>query len=224
MQRFRTRKALAVAAAALVVAVASGAAIAASGSTSPSPKSFFDSVAKHLGISPQKLQDATKAAATDQVDAALADGKITKAQADELKARINSGEYPPFFGPSFGRSHEFHGGPGLHLFGDKLSGAAGYLGLTEDQLRTKLMNGQSLAGVARAQGKSVDGLKQTILDGAKKQLDQAVKDGDLTQTQANEMLGRLQAHVDDLVNGTFPHWRDRDGLGHRPGALWAPAA
>lgn len=223
MQRFRTRKTLVVAAAALAVAVASGAAIAASGGSSPSPKSFFDSVAKHLGVSSQKLQDATKAAAIDQVDAALADGRITKAQADQLKARINSGDYPPFFGPSFGGRHGFHGGPGRHLFGDKLSSAAGYLGLTEDQLRTKLMNGQSLAGVAKARGKSVDGLKQTILDGAKKQLDQAVKDGDLTQAQANDMLSRLQAHVDDLVNGNF-HGRDHERFGHRPGTLWAPSA
>jgi hypothetical protein len=223
MRRFRTRKALVVGAVALAVAVASGAAIAASGSSSPSPKSFFDSVAKHLGISSQKLQDATKAAAIDQVDAALADGKITKAEADQLKARINSGEYPPFFGPFFGRSHEFHGGPGMHLFGDKLSAAAGYLGLTQDQLRTKLMNGQSLAGVAKARGKSVDGLKQAILDAAKKRLDEAVKDGDLTQAQANDMLDRLKAHVDDLVNGNFPRWRDHERLDHGPGALWAPS-
>ncbi len=224
MQRFRTRKFLVVGAAALTVAVASGAAIAASGSSSGSPKSFFDSVAKHLGISSQKLQDATRAAAIDQVDAALADGTITKAEADQLKARINSGDYPRFFGP-FGGRHE-HGGPGGHVFGDKLSAAAGYLGLTQDQLRTKLMNGQSLAGVAKAQGKSVDGLKSTILDAAKKRLDQAVKGGDLTQAQANDMLNGLKAHVDDLVNGTFPRWRDRDGdgFGHQPGALWAPSA
>jgi hypothetical protein len=224
MQRFRTRKALVVCAAALVVAVASGAAIAASGSSSPSPQSFFDSVAKHLGISSQKLQDATKAAEIDQVNAALADGKITKAEADQLKARINSGQYPPFFGPGFGGRHEFHRGPGMHLFGDKLSAAAGYLGLTQDQLRTKLMNGQSLAGVAKAQGKSVDGLKQTILDGAKKRLDQAVKDGDLTQAQANDMLDRLKAHVDELVNGDFPRGRDHERFEHGPGALWAPSA
>ena len=213
-----------VGAVALAVAVASGAAIAASGNSSPSPKSFFDSVAKHLGISSQKLQDATKAAAIDQVDAALADGKITKAEADELRARINSGEYPPFFGPFFGRSHEFHGGPGMHLFGDKLSAAAGYLGLTQDQLRTKLMNGQSLASVAKARGKSVDGLEQAILDAAKKRLDQAVKDGDLTQAEANDMLNRLKTHVDDLVNGNFPRWRDHERFDHGPGALWAPSA
>ncbi len=227
MNRFRTRKALLMAAAALAILVGGGAAIAASGDSSPSPKSFFDAVAKHLGISPQKLQDATKAAALDQVDAALKAGKITQAQADELKARINSGDYPPFgpfFGPGFGFHHHFHGGP--PLFGDKLSAAAEYLGLSEAQLMTRLNNGQTLAQIAKAQNKSVDGLKQAVLDNAKKKLDQLVKDGELTQAQADAMLARLKDHIDDLVNhGIFRfHFRehDKDDPGPRNGALWVP--
>jgi hypothetical protein len=205
--RFRSKKVVAIAASALLVVAGGGAAIAASqGSPNPA-QSFLDSVAKHLGISSEKLEDATKAAAVDQVDAALKDGRITKAQADELKARIESGEFPPFFGPFFpGR---FHVGPGPHLFGEKLSAAADYLGLSEAQLRSRLKTGQSLADVAKAQGKSVDGLKQAILDSAKEKLDQLVADGELTRSEANEMLDRLKAHVDDLVNGTFPHFRHR---------------
>jgi hypothetical protein len=220
--RFRSRRALAVAAAALAVAGGGGAAIAASPGSSPSPKSFFDAVAKHLGISSQKLEDATKAAAIDQVDAALADGGITKAQAEALEARINSGEYPPFFGPFF--PGHFHHGPGLPIFGEKLSAAADYLGLTEAQLEDKLANGQSLADVAKAQDKSVDGLEQAILDAAQTNLDQLVEDGELTQAQADEMLSRLKSHIDDLVEGNFPRWRDRDHerFEFRGGPLWAP--
>jgi Arc/MetJ-type ribon-helix-helix transcriptional regulator len=220
--RFRSRRVIAIAVAALVVVAGGGAAIAASQSSSNPAQSFLDSVAKHLGISSQKLEDATKAAAIDQVDAALEEGKITKAQADELKARINSGDYPPFFGPFF--PGHFHHGPGPHMFGEKLSTAADYLGLTEAQLRTKLADGQSLADVAKAQDKSVDGLKQAILDASKKKLDQLVKDGELTQTQADEMLSRLKSHIDDLVNGTFPRWRDRDRerFEFRGGPLLAP--
>jgi hypothetical protein len=209
MHRFRTRKALAIGIAALAVIGGGGAAIAASGSSSPSGQSFLDSVARHLGISSQKLEDATKAAAIDQVDAALKNGKMTQAQADELKAHIESGEFPPFLGPGLFFDHrfgpkggDFHGGP--PLFGDKLSTAADYLGLTEAQLRTKLNSGQTLAQIAKAQGKSVDGLKQTILADAKKKLDQLVKDGELTQGEADAMYARLQSHVDDLVqHGMF---------------------
>jgi len=202
------KKVLAATVAGLAVA-GGGAAIAASQTDSPA-SSFFDSVAEHLGISPEELEDATKAAAVDQVDEALADGRITQEQADELKARIESGEAPFFLGPGlFGfRGHGGpdggFGGPGGHhmFFGDKLSSAAEYLGLTEVELRVQLGDGKSLADVAEAEGKSVDGLKQAILAGAKSGLDEAVKDERLTQEQADAMYERLQSSIDDIVNNT----------------------
>jgi hypothetical protein len=178
-----------------------GAALAASGGSS-SPTSFLDDVAKHLGISTEPLQDATKAAAIDQVDAALKAGSITKQQADELKARINAGEVPPFFGPAF-RPGPFRFHERLFTFGGRLSAAADYLGLSITELRNRLAKGQSLADVAKAQGKSVDGLKQAILAAVKKKLDAAVSGGALTQDQAKTILDDLQARIDDLVNRTF---------------------
>ncbi len=223
MNRFRTRKALAAGIAALAVIGGGGAAIAASGDSSSPGRSFFDAVARHLGISSQKLEVATKAAAVDQVDAALKDGKITQAEADALKQRIESGEYPPFFGPFLGPRLEpgfghFHGGPPF-LFGEKLSTAADYLGLTEAELRTKLSSGQTLAEIAKAQGKSVDGLKQAILAETKTKLDQLVKDGELTQAEADAVYKRFQSNIDDLVENGMLHFRFRgeDHLGPPPG-------
>jgi hypothetical protein len=218
MNSLGSRKALAVVIVATAVVVGAGAAIAASADSSPSPKSFFDAVAKHLGVSSQKLEDATKAAAIDQVDAALAQGRITKAQADALKARIQSGDYPPFFGPGFGPGFgHFHRGP--PLFGERLSAAADYLGLTQAELRTKLSSGRTLANIAKARGKSVDGLKQAILDDAKAKLDAAVKEGKLTQAEADEIYARMKSHVDDLVDHGMFRFRFRDGdrLGPPPG-------
>jgi polyhydroxyalkanoate synthesis regulator phasin len=216
MKRFRSRKTLTIAVAVLAVIGGGGAAIAAAQGSSSSGQSFLDSVAKHLGISSQKLEDATKAAAVDQVDAALKEGKITKAQADELKARIQSGEFPPFaaplFGPRFGHFHR--GGP--PLFGEKLSAAADYLGLTEAELRTKLNTGQTLADIAKARGKSVGGLKQAILNEAEEKLDQLVEDGELTQVEADDMLARLKSHIDDLVDHGTLRFRFHDQLGGQP--------
>jgi polyhydroxyalkanoate synthesis regulator phasin len=214
MKRFRSRKTLTIAVVALAVVGGGGAAIAAAQGSSSTGQSFLDSVARHLGISSQKLEDATKAAAIEQVDAALKEGKITQAQADELKARIQSGEFPPFAGPLFGpRFGHFHRG-GPPLFGEKLSAAADYLGLTEAELRTKLNAGRTLADIAKARGKSVDGLKQAILDEAEKKLDQLVEDGELTQAEADEMLARMKSHIDELVdNGMF---RFRERLGGQP--------
>jgi hypothetical protein len=217
MKRFRTRKALAIGVAALAVVGGGGAAIAASGDSSPPGHSFFDSVARHLGISSQKLEDATKAAAIDQVDAALKDGKITQAQADAFKQRIESGDFPPFFGPFLGPKlapgfGHFHGGPPF-LFGEKLSAAADYLGLTEAELRTKLNSGQTLAEIAKAQGKSEDGLKQTLLDETKSKLDQLVEDGELTQDEADATYERFQSHLDAFVEHGMFGFRDEDHLG-----------
>lgn len=219
MSKLTSKKVLAATVAGLAVA-GGGAAIAASQSDSTA-STFFDSVAKHLGISSQQLEDATKAAAIERVNQALEDGKITQEQADELKSRIESGEAPGFFGPGlFG----FRGpggpggpdgpGPDHHLFfRDKLSPAADYLGLTEAELFEQLGQGKSLAQVAEAEGKPVDGLKQAILDGAKSALDEAVANERLTQELADSIYERLQSSIDDLVNGTLLG----PGFGHRFG-------
>ena len=219
MSRLTSNKVLAATVAGLAVA-GGGAEIGASQTPSTS-SSFFDSVAKHLGISSEELEDATKAAAVEQVDQALEDGKITQEQAYELKQRIESGEAPLFLGRGmFGFRHGGPGGPeggfrgpGHHFFfGDKLDSAADYLGLTEDELRTQLRDGKSLAEVAEAEGKSVDGLKQAILAGAKSGLDEAVANERLTPEQADAIYERLQSSIDDIVNGAFRGPRG-DGMG-----------
>ena len=225
MKRFRSRKALAIAVAAVAVAGGGGAALAAQGSSSPG-QSFLDAVARHLGISSDRLEDATKAAAIDQVDAALGDGRITQAQADALKERIESGEFPPFFGPGpfFGSGRFFgpfhHGAPPLPLFGERLSAAADYLGLTESQLRQRLNDGPTLAEIAKAEGKSVDGLTQALVGAAKAKLDELVEDGELTRAQADAMLERLRQHVDDLVEHGRLRFRFRDRPPFRPAPFW----
>jgi hypothetical protein len=189
------------------------AAVAASGSGSHG-SDFLDSVAKHLGVTPQKLEDATKAAAIDQVNADLAAGRITQAQADELKKRIEAGD-GVLGGPGrFGGGPAFPGGPGGPGFAGKgvianeVAAAAKYLGLDESALRTKLENGQSLADVAKAQSKDLDGLKSAILDAAKGDLDKAVADKTLTQTQADDILNELKSHIDDVVNANMRLHRD----------------
>jgi hypothetical protein len=207
------RKRVLAAASALSIAVGAGGAVAASKGSSSDGQSFLSRVAGHLGISTQKLEDATKAAAIDQVDADLKAGKITKAQADELKARIRQGNAPFLFGAP----HRF-GGPGrLHHapFGH-LSAAAEYLGLTVPALLQKLSSGQSLADVAKAQDKSVDGLKKAMVADAKERLDQAVENGMLTDAQANEALSEIEARIDALVNGNL-RFRERHDFRWRGG-------
>lgn len=56
-----------------------------------------------------------------------------------------------------------------------LSTAAGYLGISTTQLMTAMRNGQSLAQMAKAKGKSVSGLKAALIAQASKQIDQFVQ-------------------------------------------------
>ena len=178
-----------------------GAAIAANQLGSPKQESqaVLNDAAKQLGVEPSALSAALKKALENRVDEAVTAGRLTKAQGDELKQRIESGDVPLFGGPGFG----FHERGAL--FGG-VDAAASYLGLTDVQLRSQLQSGKSLADVAKAQGKSVDGLVQAIVDAAKKKVEAAVAAGRLTQTQADSILSGLKSHVSDFVNRTPPRF------------------
>src|SRR5580765_960179 len=103
---------IAVGAAVLLGAASAGAAVAASQDNSPSSesKAVIDDAAKQLGIPSSKLSDALKRALSDSVDAAVAAGRITKAEGDTIKQRIASDEFPLLGGvhPGFGH-HPFFG-------------------------------------------------------------------------------------------------------------------
>jgi polyhydroxyalkanoate synthesis regulator phasin len=213
MDRSTKMKIVAGAVAAAAV-VGGGAAVAATQLRSPSEESqaVVNDAAAQLGVQPQALSAALKKALENRIDAAVADGRLTKQQGDELKQRIESGQAPLFAGP--GRGFGDHGPFGHHL-GD-LDAAASYLGLTEDQLRTELQSGKTLADVAKAQNKSVDGLVDALVADAKKHLDDAVADGRLTNAQEAQILADLKQRITDRVNGKLPQFNDRPGFRPAP--------
>jgi uncharacterized protein YidB (DUF937 family) len=181
----------------LLAAAGGGVAIGAASTSSPSEENqaVLDDAAKQLGVSSTKLSSALKQALSDRVDAAVAAGRLTKAQGDAVKQRINSDAFPLFGG--LGRDHGHFGFGGIDA-------AATYLGLTEAQLHSELEGGKTLAQVAQAHGKSVDGLIAALVDATKKRLDDAVASGRLTQAQETEMLSGLRDRVSKLVNSSGP--------------------
>ncbi len=203
----------------LAVLAGAGGAYAATQSTTPTKpklaiarvdgaaeqKAFLDDVAKRLNVSRDQLDAAVKGAAEARIDAAVAAGKLTKEQGEAAKKRLAAGA-PPMFGPG----PIFGGGPrGGHP--DKIRGigfglreAATYLGLTVEQLHAQLRDGKSLADVAKAQNKSVDGLKAALKSQLTAKLDQAVKDKRLTEAQKTKMLADIDARLDEIVNNTRP--------------------
>jgi hypothetical protein len=207
------RKVIAGAAAALAVG-GTGAGYAATqvgSSPSAESKAIVNDAAKQLGVKPSELSDALEHAFTGRVDAAVKAGRLTKEEGEELKQRIQSGEFPLFGPPALG-----HGFPGPHPFFHGLDSAAEYLGLTEAQLRTRLNDGQTLAQIAKAEDRSVDGLKHALVADAKEKLDAAVDAGRLTRAEADRALTGLEQRIDDLVNGQLRlRVRDHRGFGFR---------
>jgi hypothetical protein len=185
-------------------------------------KAIISDAAKRLGVQPSALSSALKKALEDRVDAAVADGRITKAEGDELKQRIESNDFPLFPGPGpFGFRLEMHHMPGLTV-------AASYLGLTEAQLDQKLESGKTLAQVAKDEGKSVDGLVAALKADLKSKLDDDVSAGRLTKAQEDRILEDADRRISDLVNGKLLRrppllhdgfFRDRRGFDDPPPAF-----
>jgi hypothetical protein len=191
-----------------VAAVAGGgAAIAATTDNSPTATSsaIVSDAANQLGIQSSALTAALKTAEENQIDAQVTAGTLTQAQGDALKAKIEAGTVPLVGfgggGPGFG-----HGGPGGGPGGPlgNLDAAATYLGVTSAVLKTDLQGSQTLAQVATAQGKTVDGLVSALVTAAKSDLDAQVTAGNLTAAQETSIESDLTVHITDLVNGVRP--------------------
>ena len=174
-------------------------------------------VAEAKGIAPQTVIDALVADAKEVLAKAVAEGRITQAQADarietlpERMAEVVNRTRPA--GAPDGEGHRK--GPHGRGFKADLGVAATALGLTPEALRTELQAGKSLATVAGDKGVDVAKVVEALVADAKAHLAQAVTDGKLTQAQADERSANLESRITELVNRTPPADGER---GPRPG-------
>lgn len=199
---------------AIAVAGAGGAIAATKLSPGDETKAVVEDAAKQLGVDPAKLTDALKQALENRIDRAVEDGTLTAEQAEVMKNRVEADDFPLFAGPLLGQAHK---GFGFRLFGE-LDTAASYLGVTEDSLREALRNGKTLAGIAKDEGKTVDGLVDALVTAATKTLDEAVSAGRLTKVQRDKLVADLEQRTTDMVRGERPAFpRLRPGFEHRRG-------
>jgi len=189
------RRTSAILAAVAAVAVLGIAAASASAAGSPT---LADDVAGRLGIAPEKLRQAFKDAITARIDAAVEAGKLTPEQGARLKERLANAEG---LGLRLrGRLALKHPGlvRGIHRL-HRLGPVTKYLDITPQELRSEIRSGKSLAQIATAHGKTVDGLVNVIVAPAKARLDRAVADGHVTRQRADQILARLTAGVEMAV-------------------------
>ena len=95
MHRIRKHKLAAGAAAVITAAGAGGAVAATTSSHTSSRKAFLGDAAARLHVTEPQLQSALDGAFRDRLNAAVAAGKLTKAQAAHIEARIARGGTRP---------------------------------------------------------------------------------------------------------------------------------
>lgn len=156
-------------------------------------------VAQAHGVSREQLLQRLTAAATERIDKALAEKKITAEQAANLKARL-----PEFLARFVDRVHDRKPGqahPTARKFlGNLVEEAAGAIGISAGQLKQELP-GKSLAQVAQAHGVSRDTLVQRLTVVATQRIDKALAEKKLTAEQAANM----KSHLPDALARSVDH-------------------
>jgi hypothetical protein len=218
----RLRRRAAIGVVGLAALGGSGAAVAASQKSSTTPQAQTQAIAAdaagQLGVTAAQLTAAIKQAMTDQIEAQVTAGKLTKAQAAMIEARLAKDDAPLFAlggGPGGPGKHGVGRGPGGA--GLSFDAAAAYIGVTASDLRTQLASGKTLAAIATGNGKTVDGLKAALTTAATKDLDTAVAAGRLTQAQEDKILAALPDRLDHEINESHT-----GGPGGGPGGPGGP--
>ena len=184
---------------------------------------FLNAFANRLGVTADKVKEAYTGAISDTLDQAVKDGKLTQAQADQIKTdltnRLNQGLLPEFFGffgfPRKGGFERFGFGRGIFEGGKggfDLSSFASALNMTQADLTSELQSGKTITDVAKEKNVDLATVKTSILNDLKTKLDQSVQSGTITQAQADSVYNQLSTKFDSLVNQTWPmgpFWRFR---------------
>lgn len=196
----------------VVLAGAAGAVAATQSSPGSGGQAYINDLAGRLGVTPTALSAAIKASDGDQIDAAVAAGRLTQAQATALKMRIQRSPGAPFLG------RPLAGGGFRAGIGGSAATAAQYLGISEATLHADLRAGQSLAQIAAAApDKSVAGLKAAIIAAETTRLNAAVSAGRITGEQEQQRLTNLSRRIDALLQRSWNGGGAWTGGGRRPG-------
>jgi len=165
-------------------------------------------VAKAQGVDKQKLIDALVAAGEKRLDEAKAN------LPDRVAEAVDAAHVPGEGG--FGRGGRGPGGRGFD--GAGLATAAKALGVSEDDLKSALRDGKTIAEVAKEKGVDAQKVIDALVAEAKTKTAAAVKEGKITQEQADKRLESLTERITGFVNDGFKRGPGGPGKGERPDA------
>lgn len=189
----------------LVVALPAIAAGQFGNATTPTPapdkycQTYEQTLAKQLGVSQQQLEQANQAALKAAIQQAVADGKLTQAQANQIEQKISANGnicHLGFFGDKGHGPFGMHGGDLGQIHQAVVTAVAAKLGISTDTLKSDLKNGQDIVTLASQHGVSKSTLNSTILSTVQTQLKDAVNAGTITNQQSQQ----IQTMVTNQVN------------------------
>lgn len=198
------RKIAVVAAGAVGAAGLAAGAIAATSGTSNDANDLAAAINKRAGtdITGADVQGAYLDVLKSHLADAVKAGKITQDQADAILKRAQSAPGLVPLGPG-GRGFDGdHHGPRVEV----LAPVATWLGMTEDQLRTRLQKGDTLTEIAKDKGKTRDELITELKD--------VLTKAGVPAAQVADMAAHI---ADDSGHGPGPGGPGRGGWGHGPG-------
>jgi len=190
-------------------------------------KSISD-VAKAKNIDLATVKAALLAEAKAHIDAEVAAGKHTAAEGAtklaEVTTRIDAMLTTaglPARGPQGMGGHKGKGGPGKFMSAT----LATTLKLTQEELKTQLQSGKSLADVAKTQSVDIADVKTVLTSDFTAHLAEEVTSGKHTQAEADAKLAEFKTNLDTMVNRVGPAGGMKgEGRGHGPMGQGAPSA
>ncbi len=109
-------------------------------------------------------------------------------------AQTGTPEAPPYLGYGQGMMGGYRGQDGTGILHDYMIDAfANALGLTPEELESRLAAGETLWQIALSEGYSAEEFSQLWIEARTSALEEAVADGVITQEQADWMISRMQA-------------------------------
>ena len=182
-------------------------------------KSISD-VAKAKNIDLATVKAALLAEAKAHIDAEVAAGKHTAAEGAtklaEVTSRIDTMLTTaglPARGPQGMGGHKGKGGPGKFMSAT----LATTLKLTQEELKTQLHSGKSLADVAKTQSVDIADVKTVLTSDFTAHLAEEVTSGKHTQAEADAKLAEFKTNLDTMVNRVGPAGGMKgEGRGHGP--------
>ncbi|MEZ5141569.1 MAG: hypothetical protein R2726_03485 [Acidimicrobiales bacterium] len=106
--------------------------------------------------------------------------------------------------PAGGHGPGGPGGFGHDRGGAGLDTAAAAIGISADELRTALQNGQTIAQVAQSKGVEPQKVVDAIVAEMNKHFDEELASGEHTQAEIDQKKAEAAQRATDMVNNTMP--------------------